>query len=94
MSLLPERSSQDQVVQVAFPAVPVIAVTISLIVGSKFEVLAADVEGGEVVSTRGLNLERGRMRADVGRDVLRGGRGGLPQLGLIGRYAVQLCDDG
>jgi hypothetical protein len=34
------------------------------------------------------------MRADVGRDVLRGGRGGLPQLGLIGRYAVQLCDDG
>ena len=71
----------------------VTAVAISLIMGSKIKVLAADIEGGEVVSTRGLNLQGGGVRANVGGDVLRGGRGGFSQLRLVGGYAVELCND-
>ena len=91
MSLLPERCSQDQVVEVPFPTMTIVALAVVVV---KVEAFAAYIEGGEVVPARGLDLEGCRMGANMCRNVLRCCGSHLSELGLVGRYTVQLGNDG
>lgn len=62
--------------------------------GSKINFLRPDVECGEEVAFRGLNLERVRMATEVCSHILHCGLGRLSELRWVVDEAVELHDNG